>query len=648
MISSLCMLACVAAVDVSTQHLMVEISPDTHGVAVVSRITAAGAGELEMQLTNMAAIDEVTVGGEPADYEMSYSEAEGEPGTLLLLLEGDVTRQIVITYEAQFQQDISVGEKPGQIHNFSVDAHVSEDGVFLSDGSAWHPRPMGSDGYPALHEISLDIKPVDGWAFVASGDPVDKGDITAPRWRWAMPRPVDGMAIAGNRHSLFGRVHETKFGPVEVVMHVPDSHAELAPMFVDAACEYLDLYPPLLGPFPYKRFSIVENFFSSGFAYPGFTVLGPRVVGMVPRSLMPGFLDHELVHNWWGNGVYVDPDGGNWCEALTTYCANYYRRVVDGGEEAGREYRRSTLMKLSADPDTLDNGPLSKFGSADPKDGDVHRFVGYDKGAFVFIMLERAKPIKDDEINRQRIWQALRQFASDNLGKRAGWPEIKSCFRAAIGDTMMKHFAMWVDRNTKPLTPTTNDPSALMGMAMQYMPALAFTKKEGTDDVGRWYEIDPDFYWYRILPPSQIVPLIGGATGPGGLKMVADQDRPETAVCEQLFELDDDGENLLIVGSLSARSNAPLLAKTSDPIDVRIGSFTVGGVTYDKPTQAVLHTMAYPDKPGRFITVFASNGDAGWAKLRLIKFYGRDTTVVWEDGEVIQRRTYEPSRIIYK
>ena len=68
----------------------------------------------------------------------------------------------------------------------------------------------------------------------------------------------------------------------------------------------------------------LRHFFSSGFAYPGFTVLGPRVVGMAPRSLRPGFLDHELVHNWWGNGVYVDPDDGNWCEALTSFCANAF------------------------------------------------------------------------------------------------------------------------------------------------------------------------------------------------------------------------------------------------------------------------------------------------------------------------------------
>ena len=72
----------------------------------------------------------------------------------------------------------------------------------------------------------------------------------------------------------------------------------------------------------------------------------------------------------------------------------------------------------------------------------------------------------------------------------------------------------------------------------------------------------------------------------------------------------------------------------------------VGGVTYDKPTQTVLHTMQYPGRPGRFITVFHTNGDADWSRLRLILYYSRDTTVVWEDGRVISRGVFEPDRRI--
>ncbi|UCD73851.1 MAG: hypothetical protein JSV91_08625 [Phycisphaerales bacterium] len=648
MIASLCMLVCAAGVDVQSQHLAVEITPAAHAVSVVSEITAEGEGELILRLAELAEIQLVMVDGQAAEYTLAEPDSEDAHAALVLNLTGEAAHNIAIAYSATFEQDISAGERVGQIHNFSVDAHIGPGGIFLSDGSAWHPQPIGADGHTALHMISIDIKPVEGWALVASGDPVDEGDITAPRWKWKMPRPIDTAAIVGNKHVLHGRTHDTPHGPVEVVMHVPEAHADFAPMFVDAACDYLDLYTPLLGAFPFKRFSIVENFFSSGFGYPGFTVLGPRVVAMAPRSLMPGFLDHELIHNWWGNGVYVDPEGGNWCEGMTTYCANYYRRIADGGEEAGREYRRGTLMKLSADPNNLDNGPLAKFGSADSSDGGTHRFVGYDKGAFIFIMLEKAKPIREGQIKRDQVWKSLRKFAADNMGKRAGWPQIQAAFQDGFGRNLGTYFGRWVNTATKPMTPTTGDGMGIIGFAMSYAQDVEFIKKDGEDENRKWFELDPDFYLYRVLPPEQVVPLIGGTQGPGGMKLISSSDRPEIEVCRQMFELDDEGENLLIVGAEAVKENESLIAAGADPITIGDGSFTVGGVTYDQPNQAVMHTISNPEKPGRFITVFVSNGDVGWAKLRLIIHYARDTTVVWEDGEVLHRRFFEPPRVIYK
>ena len=61
------------------------------------------------------------------------------------------------------------------------------------------------------------------------------------------------------------------------------------------------------------------------------------------------------------------------------------------------------------------------------------------------------------------------------------------------------------------------------------------------------------------------------------------------------------GENLLILGGEMVGPRADLIERTSDPIRISEGSFTVGGVTYDAPSQTVLHTMQYPGRPGRFI-----------------------------------------------
>jgi hypothetical protein len=632
---------------VEQQHLQVALAPDTHSAAVTSRLRIRGAGELELRLIDNAEIGQILLNGTPADVGR-FPDVD-EPGTSILTVTLDDARsELVIRYDARFEEDIAAGERPGEIHNKSVEAHVGPEGIFLADGAAWHPRPLGDDGHPALHAIAVDIEKLPGWAVVASGDPVAHlQSIDEPVWNWRTPRPVDGLAVVGGQHELYGRVHPGPQGPVEVVMHVPPEHKTLAPMFIDAACAYLDLYTPLLGPFPYKRFSIVENFFSSGFAYPGFTVLGPRVVGMAPRSLMPGFLDHELLHNWWGNGVYVDPDDGNWCEALASLGANYFRRIVDDGAEAGRVYRRGTLMKLSSDPDGLDDGPLGEFGS----DGGPSRFVGYDKGAFFFIMLGRLYSYDPQRSAREVPWTSLRRFAETHMGRRANWADIQEAFESTMSPDRAPGwldgmFELWVREHTVPRTIPGDPANVRAEFAAQYERgghAVTEEFSRGTDA----FEIDPDFTLYRVLPPEQVIPTVVGTTGAGGLVLEADRSRPQVQSFLGQIEVDPSGENLMILGAASAHARAELLKRTTDPILVGEGSFTVGGVTYDKPAQTVLHTMQYPGRPGRYITVFHPNSDADWGRLRLILFYSRDTTVVWEDGKVIHRGVFEPDRRIF-
>jgi hypothetical protein len=556
MITALATLAGVLATGpvVEQQNLNLALAPDTHSAVVTSWLRIRGAGELELRLTDEAEIGQFLLNGDKADFGR-FPEAD-EPGTSTLTVTlGDPRSDLVIRYTARFEEDIAAGERPGEIHNKSVQAHVGPEGIFLADGAAWHPTPLDKDGHPALHAIAIDIEKLPGWAVVASGDPVAHlRSIDEPVWNWRTPRPVDGLAVAGGQHKLHGRLHMGPQGPIEVVMHVPPEHESLAPMFLNAACEYLDLYTPLLGPFPYKRFSIVENFFSSGFAYPGFTVLGPRVVGMAPRSLMPGFLDHELLHNWWGNGVYLDPEDGNWCEALASLGANYFRRIVDDGEEAGRVYRRGTLMKLSSDPEGLDDGPLGAFG----RDDGPSRFVGYDKGAFFFIMLGRLYSYDPQRAAHEIPWTSLRRFAETHMGRRANWADIQKAFETTMDPDrapgwLDDMFELWVREHTVPRTIPGDPARAQAEFAAQYARSWSLVPVKTFAGVDS-FEIDPDFKLYRVLPPEQVIPTVVGTTGAGGLVLEADRSRPEVQSFLGQIEVDPSGENLMILGAAAARA----------------------------------------------------------------------------------------------
>src|SRR5581483_1831240 len=70
-------------------------------------------------------------------------------------------------------------------------------------------------------------------------------------------------------------------------------------------------------------------------------------------------LGHEVLHDWWGNGVYVDYARGNWAEGLTTFMADYAYREREG-EAAARETRLAWLRDISAVPPGQDE-PLTAF-----------------------------------------------------------------------------------------------------------------------------------------------------------------------------------------------------------------------------------------------------------------------------------------------
>jgi aminopeptidase N len=107
-----------------------------------------------------------------------------------------------------------------------------------------------------------------------------------------------------------------------VLLREPD--APLARKYLAATHRYLALYDELIGPYPYKKFAMVENFRQTGYGMPSFTLLGSRVIRF-PFILSSSY-PHEILHNWWGNSVYVDYDSGNWSEGLTSYLADHLIR----------------------------------------------------------------------------------------------------------------------------------------------------------------------------------------------------------------------------------------------------------------------------------------------------------------------------------
>src|SRR5208337_4444995 len=101
------------------------------------------------------------------------------------------------------------------------------------------------------------------------------------------------------------------------------------------------------------RFSIVENSMPVGYSMPTYTVLGQAVVRLpfIPETS----LGHEILHQWFGNSVYVDYAGGNWAEGLTSFLADHLYEEEKG---RGKEYRKGLLIDFASYVNDKNDFPL--------------------------------------------------------------------------------------------------------------------------------------------------------------------------------------------------------------------------------------------------------------------------------------------------
>jgi hypothetical protein len=298
---------------------------------------------------------------------------------------------------------------------------ISDTGVYLGPETRWYPD---IDGRPVTFELAVEAP--EGWVAISQGAGNPAGGPTR-RWSWREDHPQEGIWLVA------GRYHSYRDDRAQVHLRSPDEG--LASRYLEATNEYLDLYSRLIGPYPYAKFALVENFWETGYGMPSFTLLGPRVIRLpfIVRTSYP----HEILHNWWGNGVYLDLRRGNWSEGLTTYLADHLLQEREG---KGRAYRRRALQRYRDFTDAGRDFPLSAFRAR--HDGTTQA-VGYGKTMMVFHMLRMTH-------GDAAFVGALRRFWRDNRFRAAGWSEVRRAFEAETGSDLEAWFAQWVERRGAP------------------------------------------------------------------------------------------------------------------------------------------------------------------------------------------------------
>jgi aminopeptidase N len=224
-------------------------------------------------------------------------------------------------------------------------------------------------------------------------------------------------------------------GAVKAMAFLRSDDEALANKYLETPAQYTEMYRNLIGPYPYSKFALVENFWETGYGMPSFTLLGEQIIRF-PFILHSSY-PHELLHNWWGNSVYIDFDQGNWCEGLTAYMADHL--IAEQRGIAG-QYRRSTLQNYSDYVDADSDFPLSQFIS---RDSPASSAIGYGKLLMVWDMLR-------EKVGDKAFSRSLQQFYRDNKFKRVSFAEIQKAFESNYDKDLSSFFTQWIERKGAP------------------------------------------------------------------------------------------------------------------------------------------------------------------------------------------------------
>ncbi|MEA1898824.1 MAG: M1 family aminopeptidase [Bacteroidota bacterium] len=335
---------------------------------------------------------------------------------------------ISIAYSGLINDDITTGAAEYARGFSETSGIISEKGIYLAGSTQWVPSFRNVELFSFFLEVTIDQE----WSVVSQGSrTINETTKGKKRIRYESPEPMDEIYLIGGKWTEYsistGRVLFQAF------LRTPDE--KLANKYLGATQGYLSMYEKMIGPYPFTKFALVENFWETGYGMPSFTLLGPKVIRF-PWILYSSY-PHELLHNYWGNSVYVDYETGNWCEGITVYMADHLLKEQQG---QGAEYRQSTLQKYTDFVNTENDFPLIEFLS---RNNSAEEAVGYGKCMMMNNMLRT-------NFGDELFLKAWSKFYNDYKFKQAGFSDIQTCFEAITGSELDSFFEQWTQRPGAP------------------------------------------------------------------------------------------------------------------------------------------------------------------------------------------------------
>lgn len=462
------------------------------------------------------------------------------------------------------------------------------EGSFLPASSGWYPDP----GTLFSHRVTLHLPA--GQKGLVPGTLVEESDTSAGyRAVFEFPHPADALDLMAGPYLVSERALKLADRTVRIRTWFHPELKDFAPGYLDDAARYLERYSKQIGPYPFGMFSIVSSPLPTGCGMPTLTYLGREVIRL--PFIRATSLGHEVLHNWWGNGVYPDWQRGNWSEGLTTFLADYAYKE-DEGAAAALEMRIGWLRDYAAVP------PEEDFALKDftARHHGIASIIGYNKAAMVFLMLR-------DRIGREAFERGLRLFWQRHQFRTAGWRDLEAAFTDASGQPLRDFFRTWVETAGAPPF-TGSDP-----------------------DFRIWRRVDP-----KVFPPILrevfVAPKAGVVITDPALR------EPAQALAQRILDA-----RPVSVSTTPTTQGPLLIVGLSAEIDGWLARNGLPARPF--PARGSAQVWAGRDAQQRpYVVIAAQDANALLALQRALPHYGKQSWLVFDGPRAADKGTWPPRR----
>jgi uncharacterized iron-regulated protein len=410
---------------------------------------------------------------------------------------------------------------------------IDQNNVFLT--GSWYPQ------LDELVEYRLSVTLPNGFIATSEADSIEvQKTETSSCFTFQFNHPLDSLNLAASKNYIL-KTDSYKNITIEAYFFKED--ANLANTYIEYSKKYLAMYEAMLTPYPYQRFAIVENILPTGFGMPTYTLLGRSVVHL--PFIVKTSLGHEILHEWFGNSVFIDYDQGNWAEGITNYLADQHYAAQRGKGEA---YRKKIMVDYNAYVNNNFTMSVTDFKS---RHNPAQRVIGYGKTAMIFHMLRK-------RFGEQVFFTAWQDFIKTYSFQIAGWKEIKKTFETVTGKNLADYFAQWLNRKDIPqITAENVELQVVQGKLLLVftivqhnapyhlqLPIAVYTTQGKTqhiieinsekqqftlklDEPPTKVVIDENYDIMRQLVPAEIPPTLAGIMGKQNIIVIVPQEQQE-------------------------------------------------------------------------------------------------------------------------